>query len=145
MTARGWGRSRQTLRKAENSTAAASPTAPRNRARSAAGSRALRRCTMLDSQVRGRERPSRRPGVEVVQQLRAHLNEEQNLGRDAVPRAPGAPVGRVDADLQMHEAGGERRRYAVDDAAVGLAVAAGDRGRAVGSSYSPQRRSRTSW
>ena len=42
--------------------------------------------------------------VEVVQELRPELDEEQHLRRDAVGRAPGASVGGVDADLEMHEA-----------------------------------------
>ena len=49
MTALGWGSSRHTLRKAENSTAAASPTEPRKSARSAAGSRLPRWFTTLET------------------------------------------------------------------------------------------------
>ena len=67
-----------------------------------------------------------------MQQVRAHLDVEQHLRRDAVGRAPGEPVLGVDPDLQMHEAGRQRRRHAVDDTAVTLAVAAGDQRGAVG-------------
>ena len=49
MTVRGWGSSCQTCKKAENSTAAASPTVSRYRARSATGSRPPRRCTMFET------------------------------------------------------------------------------------------------
>ena len=67
-----------------------------------------------------------RLGVELMQELRPELDEENYLGRDSVDRSPAAPVHRIDADLQMNEAGCERRRHAVGDAAIALAVAAGD-------------------
>ena len=79
---------------------------------------------------RGRCRP--REGVflrfrmKLVKQLRFELDEEQHFRGDPVRRAPGAPVPGVYPDLEMDEAVGERCRHAVDDAAVVLAVAAGD-------------------
>ena len=51
--------------------------------------------------------------------------KEQELRRDAVRCAPGAPVGGVDADLEAHEPRGQRRGHAMHDAPVGLTVAAG--------------------
>ena len=78
------------------------------------------------------ERLLLRPGVEVVQELGAHPDEEQHLGGDAVPGPPGAPVGGVHAHFQMHEARGERGRHPVHDAPVPFAVPAGDEGRAFG-------------
>ena len=72
------------------------------------------------------------PGVEVVQELGAHLDEEQHLRGDAAPRPPGAPVGGVHPHLEVHEARSERRRHPVHHPAVALAVAAGDEGRALG-------------
>ena len=61
-----------------------------------------------------------------MQQVRAHLDVEQHLRRDAVCRSPGQPVLRVHPDLQVDEAGGERRRHPVHHAPVALPVAAGD-------------------
>ena len=78
------------------------------------------------------ERLLLRLGIEAVQQVRAHLDVEQDFGRDAVGRAPGEPVLRIDADLKMDEAGRQRRRHPVDHAAVALAVAARDQRGAVG-------------
>ena len=68
----------------------------------------------------------RRLGVEGMQQLGPHRHEEKDLRSDSICCTPGAPVRRIDPDLQMDEARGERRRHAVDNAAVALAVAAGD-------------------
>ena len=65
-------------------------------------------------------------GIELVQQLGPHLDEEQDLRGDSVRRAPDQPVLDVRPELEVDEAVGERRRHAVDDAAVVLAVAAGD-------------------
>ena len=67
-----------------------------------------------------------------MQQFRAHRDEEQHFGGDTVFRAPGEPVLGVHTDLQMHEARGQWRRHAVDDAAIALAVAAGDQRGALG-------------
>ena len=61
-----------------------------------------------------------------MQQLRLVLDEEQHLGGDAVRGRPGAPVLRVDPDLEMDETVGERRRHAVHHPPVVLPVAAGD-------------------
>ena len=135
MTARGCGSSRQTLRNAENSTAAASPTVPRKSARSAAGSMPLRRLTMLEanSQVRGQANArSFDCGSNWCRSSGRKLHEEDHLGRDAASGGPGAPVGGVDLDLEVNEARRQRRRHAVHDAAVGLAVAAGDERGALG-------------
>lgn len=75
------------------------------------------------------ERRLARPGIELMKKLRPELDEEEGLGRDSVGGAPFAPVGRLDLDLEVHEARGQRRRHAVGDAAVALAVATGhDRG-----------------
>ena len=67
-----------------------------------------------------------------MQQLGPHRHEEKHLWSDSIPRAPGAPVRRIDPDLQMDETRGQRRRHAVDDAAVALTVAAGDQRGALG-------------
>ena len=75
---------------------------------------------------RTRESLLRRLGVEGMQQLGPHRHEEKDLRSDSIRRTPGAPVRRIDPDLQMDEARGQRRRHAVDNAAVALAVAAGD-------------------
>ena len=64
--------------------------------------------------------------IEGVQQVRAHLDVEQHLRRDAVRRPPGEPVLRVHPDLKVDEAGGERSWHPVDHAPVALPVAAGD-------------------
>ena len=74
----------------------------------------------------------RRLGVEGVQQLRPHRHEEKDFRSDSIRRTPGAPVYRIDPDLQMDEARGQRRRHAVDDATVPFAVAAGDQRGAFG-------------
>ena len=42
--------------------------------------------------------------IELVQQLRPELHEENHFGREALGGGPGAPVGRIDADLEMDEA-----------------------------------------
>ena len=52
--------------------------------------------------------------------------KKEDLRSDSIRRAPDAPVRRIDPDLQVDETRGQRRRHAVDDAAVALAVAAGD-------------------
>ena len=67
-------------------------------------------------------------GIEVVEELRAAGDEEDDLGSDAGAGRPCAPVLVVGLELQVDEARGERRHHAVDDAAVVLAVAAGDEG-----------------
>ena len=64
-------------------------------------------------------------------------DEEQHLGRDRVGRTPGEPVLGVDPDLEVDEAAAERGRHAVDDAAVGFAVAAGDERRALAAGRMP--------
>ena len=61
-----------------------------------------------------------RLGVELMQELRPELDEENYLGRDSVDRSPAAPVHRIDADLQMNEARCERCRHAVGNAAIGF-------------------------
>ena len=48
--------------------------------------------------------------VEPVQEVRLVCDEEQNLGREAVRRAPVAPVLRVDTDIEVDEARGQRGR-----------------------------------
>ena len=73
-----------------------------------------------------------RMGIELVQHVGAHLDVEQNLGRDSVRRCPGKPVLGIDPDLQMDEAGCQRRRHAMHDASVRLPVAAGDQRGALG-------------
>ena len=132
MTALGCGSSRQTLRNAENSIAAAWPTAPRKSARSVSGSRFLALVDdvggVLPCPGTGEGRLARL-GIEPVQHVRAHLDVEEDLGSDAVGGGPGAPVLGVDLDLDVDEARRERRGHAVGDAAVRVAVAAGhDRG-----------------
>ena len=128
MTARGWGSSRQTLRKAENSTAAGlADGAPEQRP--------------LDGRVEpvpvledvGNEVPGAgtgkrclaRLGIEHMQKLRAELDEEKSLRGDSVGGSPFAPVRRIDLDLEVDEARSQGRRHAVGNAAVALAVAAG--------------------
>ncbi len=81
---------------------------------------------------RTREGPLLRLRVELVQQVRLVGDEEQHLGRDPVGRTPGEPVLGVDPDLQVDEARCQRSRHAVHDAAVGLAVAAGNQRGALG-------------
>ena len=54
------------------------------------------------------------------------IQEEEDLRRDAVRRAPGQPGLGDDSDFEMDEAITERRRHVVHHAAVGLAVAAGN-------------------
>ena len=81
---------------------------------------------------RTRESFLRRLGVEGVQQLGAHGHEKKDLRSNSIRRSPGAPVRRIYPDLQMDETRGERRRHAVDNAAVALAVAAGDQRGALG-------------
>ena len=81
--------------------------------RARGGSRPFRGCTMLEANSQGLGHGKAFSvdwGVEGVQQLEGHLDEEKYIGRDVVA---GAPVSGIDADFQ------------VDDAA-GLAVAAGD-------------------
>ena len=73
--------------------------------------------------ARRREGVVGRLRLEVVEQLGTHLDEEQDLGGDPGAGGPGAPVVGVDADVEMHEAVGERRRHAVHDRAILLAVA----------------------
>ena len=147
MTARGWGSSRQTFRNAENSTAAASPTVPRKSARSVVAIEAGPPVHDVGSHLPSpRTAKSRlaRLGIELVQHVGAHLDVEQDLGRDSVRCPPGQPVLGIDPDLQMDEAPRERRRHAMHHPAVGLAVAAGDQRRAPsGNSYSPTLRSST--
>ena len=82
--------------------------------------------------ARARESLLLRLRIELVQECRFELHEEQHFGGDSVGRAPGAPVLGIDADLEVDEARGERGRHAVDHAAVALAVAAGDERRALG-------------
>ena len=135
MTARGWGSSRQTLRKAENSTAAASPTVPRNSARSTDGSRPVPPVHDVGNHLPrpgAAKRFLARLGIEPVQHVGAHLDVEQDLGRDSVRCPPGQPVLGIDPDLQMDEARRERRRHAMHHPAVGLPVAAGDQRGALG-------------
>ena len=81
---------------------------------------------------RTREGTLLRLRVELVQQVRLVGHEEQHLGGDAVGRTPGEPVLGVDPDLQVDEARCQRSRHAVHDAAVGLAVAAGNQRGALG-------------
>ena len=75
--------------------------------------------------------------VELVQEVGLVGDEEQHLGRDRVGRTPGEPVLGVDPDLEVDEAAAERGRHAVDDAAVGFAVAAGDERRALAAGRMP--------
>ena len=135
MTARGWGSSRQTLRKAENSTAAASPTVPRNSARSTAGSRPFLYCTMLEMklQVRGQAKAASRDwGSNWCSSSGLSCTKKITSAARPSAAAPGAPVGRIHADLEMDEARSQRCRHAVGNAAVALPVAAGDQRRALG-------------
>ena len=67
-----------------------------------------------------------------MQHVGAHLDVEQDLGRDSVRCPPGQPVLGIDPDLQMDEAGCQRRRHAMHHPAVGLPVAAGDQRGALG-------------
>ena len=132
MTARGWGSSRQTLRKAENST--------RRRLADGATEQRPLGCRVEAAALLhdvGHKLPcpgtcERRLsglGIELIEQLRPELDEEESLGRDSVRGSPFAPVGRVDLELEVDEARGQRGRHAVGDAAVALAIAAGhDRG-----------------
>ena len=135
MTARGWGSSRQTFRKAENSTAAASPTVPRTER---AFDRWVEAAPSLHDVGSHLPRPRAtksllaRLGIEPVQHVGAHLDVEQDLGCDSVRRPPGEPVLGIDPDLQMDEARCQRRRHAMHDASVRLPVTAGDQRGAVG-------------
>ena len=67
-----------------------------------------------------------------MQKPRAHEDEEHHLGRDSIAGSLCEPVVGVDADLEMDEARSQWGRHAVDDAAVALAVAAGDERGALG-------------
>ena len=147
MTVRGWGSSCQTLQEGgELDRRGLADGAPEERA---FGHRVEAVPAVHDVRdhlpsPRTRESFLRRLGVEGVQQLGAHRHEKKYLRSDSIHRSPGAPVRRIDPDLQMDETRGQRRRHAVDDAAVALAVAAGDQRGALGSSYSPHLRSSTS-
>ena len=135
MTVRGWGSSCQTLQESrELDRRGLADGAPVERA---LGDRVEATPAVHDVRdhlpcPRTRESFLRRLGVEGMQQLGPHRHEEKYLRSDSIRCAPGAPVRRIDPDLQMDEARGERRRHAVDDAAVALAVAAGDQRGALG-------------
>ena len=135
MTVRGWGSSCQTLQEGrELDRRGLADGAPEQRA---LGHRIEATPAVHDVRdhlpcPRTRESFLRRLGVEGMQQLGAHRHEEKDLRSDSIRRTPGAPVRRIDPDLQMDEARGERCGHAVDDAAVALAVAAGDQRGALG-------------
>ena len=135
MTARGWGSSRQTLRKAAGldrrglADGAAEQSALDRRVEAVA---AVHDVAGEMPRPRARERLLLRLGVELMQERRFELDEEQHFRGDSVGRTPDQPVLGIDADLEVDEARGERGRHAVDHAAVALAVAAGDERRALG-------------
>ena len=138
MTARGWGSSRQTLRKAENSTAAASPTVPRKSARSIAtdrGRSVAARCWKPSPTSEGQRKSLlARLGIELVQHARG-ASGCRTVTSGAKFRAPlpqASQSCRIDPDLQMDEARRERCRHAMHHPAVGLAVAAGNQRGALG-------------
>ena len=133
--ARGCGSSRQTLRNArEFDGSGLADGAPEQRP---LGLRS-EPVAVLDDIAREfpgpgtREGTLLRPGVELVQEVGLVRDEEKHLGRDPVSGAPGEPVLGVDPNLEVDEARRQRGRHAVHDAAVGLAVAAGDERGALG-------------
>ena len=134
MTALGWGSSRQTFRNAANST-----LRPRRRCPgTCALDRRMEAVQALDDVAGELPGPRAREGalfglrVEPVQEVRLVCDEEQHLGRDAVRRAPVAPVLRVDTDFEVDEARSQRGWHAVHDAAVCLPVAARNQRRPLG-------------
>ena len=122
MTVRGWGSSCQTCKKAENSTAAASPTVPRKSAPLGDGVEATPPVHDVRDHLPGprtRESLLRRLGVEGVQQLGAHLDEKKvpperfhspHPRRTSPPHRPGSPGGRS-ARPVASACGGQRRGH----------------------------------